>query len=291
MKKRIIALAMALVMAVTLAACASASLKVDSDDSGIHAVATGGASGSANGSITIEEHYGLCVNHIVSKGSFHIKATNESGAVVFEKDITDNVADLVPVQGEIEVEIEAKDAEGTIDVIAYDISAQAEADSKLDDALEQEGVNREEVGLANPWSSAATAESAAEGAGVGYFEVPEAGTKLDGGTVAWSGYQYMKNLAEADGAIEASELTVRKGLKQDSEDVSGDYNEYAHTWDITVGDWQVHCFGNDEGKAQKVTWVSDNFSYSIGVRAQDEESAEVVTLSEADVTALVGAIQ
>ncbi|MBR2570893.1 MAG: hypothetical protein IKE30_02000, partial [Clostridia bacterium] len=95
----------------------------------------------------------------------------------------------------------------------------------------------ESVGMANPWTEVKTAEEAADGAGVGYFTVPEENTETTGGPVNWYGFQYMKGIAEADGAIGAAELTVRKGLKQDTEDVSGDCTEYALEWTVESDGW------------------------------------------------------
>lgn len=140
MKKIVAVLAAisALAMAFALTACTSSSLGVESDGTAIHVVAKGGADGSGTGHITIESGYGLCVNHIVNKGTFHVTATDETGAVVFDKDIKDNIVDMVPVTGEIDVVIEAKGADGTIDIIAYDVEAQALADATLDDAYKQQ---------------------------------------------------------------------------------------------------------------------------------------------------------
>lgn len=147
--KKIAVLAIALAMALALAACAGGTLGVESDDDGVHAAATGSAEGSGTGNITIEEGYGLCINHIVEKGSFHVAASTSAGEVVFDEDITDNIANFVDVEpGEYNLVISAKNATGTIDVIAYDKEAQAQADATLDNALEQAGVNAEEAGLA-----------------------------------------------------------------------------------------------------------------------------------------------
>ena len=140
MKKYLI-LAIAAALTLMLSACATGTLSVETDDVGVHAVATNSAEGSETGNITIEEGYGLCVNHIVDKGSFHVKAAASSGEVVFDEDVTDSIADLVDVEpGEYNLAISANGATGTIDVIAYDKEAQAQADATLDEALEQAGV-------------------------------------------------------------------------------------------------------------------------------------------------------
>lgn len=148
--KKLLTLVISMAMALALAACTGGTLGVTTEDDGVHAVATGSAEGSGNGNITIEEGYGLCINHIVEKGSFHVIATSATGEVVFDKDITDNIADFVEVNpGEYELVISAKNATGTIDAIAYDKEAQAQADATLDDALEQAtGKNAEELGMA-----------------------------------------------------------------------------------------------------------------------------------------------
>ena len=291
--KKIIAITAALVLALALAACAPSSLSVESDDTGVHAVATNGADGEANGNITIGEGYGLCVNHIVNKGSFHVKATDKSGAVVFDKDITDNIADLVPVTGEFDIWVTANGADGTVDIIAYDVEAQAQADATLPDAIKDAG---SKAGMANPWSDDKTAEAAGEAAGVGNFQLPEEGMDVEGGPVHWDGYKHMELLAEADGSVGTATLTVRKGVKNpaedvayDTADVSGDYNEYAKTWKVQAGDWEVTCSGNEEGKTMKAIWTSDNFSYCILVKGQGG-LADTYGLSDGDIATLVDAI-
>ena len=153
--------------------------------------------------------------------------------------------------------------------------------------------------IANPWTKADTAQEAAEGAGVGYFEVPADNTQSSIGPINWYGYQYMDYLAEADGAVGAAELTVRKGINAerapegvsyDGNDVSGDYTNYAYTWDMDVDDWKVTCFGNEDGKTMKAIWKSDNFSYSIIVRGQGDLH-DTFGLGEEDTAAIVRAVQ
>ena len=138
--KRIIAIMAVVVLACVLAGCEKATLNIDSDDTGVHVVAKNGFDGSGTGTITIPPDYGLCVNHIVEKGSFHVTVTDKQDTIVFDADIDNNIADLTPVSGEFIVTITAKRATGTIDIIAYDIEAQAQADAALPEALAQAGV-------------------------------------------------------------------------------------------------------------------------------------------------------
>ena len=146
------------------------------------------------------------------------------------------------------------------------------------------------AGMANPWSDAVSAEAAAEGAEVGYFMVPES-KEYNDQMVYISNFRYMEHLAEANGSVGAAELVIRKGLKQESEDVSGDYTEYAYDWSFKSNDgFVINCYGNEEGKTMKAIWLSDNFSYSIFVRGQGDES-DTYGLNEEMMKTLVELIQ
>lgn len=116
------------------------------------------------------------------------------------------------------------------------------------------------VGIANPWSSAASAEEAAKGAGLDSFEVP-AGAKTSLGALDTIDYRYMDGMAEAQIPVAAVELTVRKGNGED--DISGDYNSYKNKWSAEINGITVMCFGNREGEATKTVWVSEGCSYAV----------------------------
>lgn len=154
----------------------------------------------------------------------------------------------------------------------------------------------EATSVANEWTKVDTPQEAADGSDLGNFEMPADGTEVSIGPINWYGYQYTNLLAEADGAVGAAELTLRKGVKRpadpvsyDTNDVSGDYTEYKYTWDIDVDDWTVTCFGNEDGKAMKALWQSDNFSYSIVVRGQGD-LYDTFGLGEEDTAAIVKAV-
>ena len=172
-------------------------------------------------------------------------------------------------------------------------SAPASTEPAAEPAAEEE-----QTEMANPWTQADTAQAAADGAGVGYFNLPENGTVLkEGVPVDFTGFQYTKLLAEADGYAGTAELVVRKGVKNpaeevayDTADVSGDLTEYNCSWDMEAAGWQVHCFGNEDGRAMKAIWTSDNFSVSIMVRGRGD-IADTYGLSGDDIATLVGAIE
>lgn len=121
--------------------------------------------------------------------------------------------------------------------------------------------------------------------------------KVVGGPIGWDSYRYTDLLAEASGYVGAAELTVRKGVNwpdhevsYDTTDVSGDYTAYTHAWTIDAKEWQVRCFGNEEGRTMKAIWSSDNFSYCVLVRGQGD-LRDIYGLGSDDITALVDAIE
>lgn len=124
-----------------------------------------------------------------------------------------------------------------------------------------------QTGMANPWSDAASAEEAAEIAGLEFFEVPT-DMFADMELVTEPTYQASEGIAQADYEMGAAAGTVRKGLATavpEGSDISGDYNEYANTWTISVKGLEVTCFGNDEGRATKSLWSVDDTVFSIVV--------------------------
>jgi len=183
---------------------------------------------------------------------------------------------------------------GSTLLLALSIGACGAASSSSEPAPAEEA----QTEIANPWTQVDSAQAAADGAGVGSFKLPEAGTVLkEGGPVDLVGFQYMKLLAEADGYAGTAEMVVRKGVNRpaeevayDTADVSGDYTEYAYSWDMEAADWQVKCYGNEEGRVMKAVWHSDNFSYSIMVRGQGDIH-DTYGLSESDMATLVGSIE
>lgn len=144
--------------------------------------------------------------------------------------------------------------------------------------------------IPNPWTTAQDASDAADGAGVGYFIVPSEGTDTDAGQINWDSFRYMDRLAEAEGYIGAATIVIRKGLNEDTDDVSGDYTEYAYEWQLEADGWLVNCRGNVEGQAMLITWTSDNFAYSIVLRGQGDQY-DTYGIDENMVDLLVSLIQ
>lgn len=111
------------------------------------------------------------------------------------------------------------------------------------------------VGLANPFVTCTTLEEAVQTAG---FEmaVPD----------VLEGYEQIVIQAVKDQLIQViwqsgdNKITIRKGTG--AEDISGDYNQYPHTEEISVGDLQVTVKGSDEA-VNTAVWTVGDYAYAI----------------------------
>jgi hypothetical protein len=104
---------------VCLVACGSSTntlFTIDADESGIHAIAVGGANGEGVESIDIERGRSLSVGVVVNEGTFHVRVTDEGGASVFDKDVTESATYALGIDGAIGVEVTATGADGSVDV-------------------------------------------------------------------------------------------------------------------------------------------------------------------------------
>ena len=107
--------------------------------------------------------------------------------------------------------------------------------------------------IANPWTSVATADEAAKGAGLQSFTVPNT-AKVGGVSYADPQFSYMESLAQAMYESPAAELTIRKSASREGIDLTGDYNDYPFEWTQNIKGLEVTCFGNREGDATKTIW-------------------------------------
>lgn len=71
-------------------------------------------------------------------------------------------------------------------------------------------------------------------------------------------------------------ILVRKA--NGNKDISGDYNEYSETKILTVGDLQVSIKGNN-GKVNVATWVYGDYSYSVSI-GFDETGFDETVISD-----------
>ena len=116
------------------------------------------------------------------------------------------------------------------------------------------------VGIANPWSDADSTEAAAQGAGVGSFELADNLGMADK-TLFDPTYRYMDDVAEATLQGGAFDVTVRKSMHQSGQMLSGDYNNYPEFWTTTIDGIEVSCHGYEAGVATAFEWSADaNYS-------------------------------
>ena len=145
-------------------------------------------------------------------------------------------------------------------------------------------------GAANPWKDADSLDAAAEGAGLDGFSIAEV-TVLSIGEVKPESFRYMDGLAEVKMPVGAVEMTIRKGRADVATDgdISGDYNEYAHTWTQNIKGLEVTCFGNRDGEATKTIWQVDDICFAIlayGAGGDDDFG-----LNPDDINSLINGIQ
>ena len=140
----------------------------------------------------------------------------------------------------------------------------------------------ESVGIANPWSDVDSAEAAAQGAGVGTFELGENLGMADK-TLFDPTYRYMDDVAEAPLQGGAFDVTVRKSMHQSGQMLSGDYNNYPEFWTTTIDGIEVSCHGYEAGVATAFEWCNDA-NYSVIFRGLGGENMGV---DETEIAAII----
>lgn len=161
-----------------------------------------------------------------------------------------------------------------------------------------EGGSEVMVGMANPWSEAATAEEAGEGAGLDEFPAPDEFT-IGGVVFGDPVFSYMDGIAQAAYTDEAgNDLILRKGTIKDAVELSGDYNDYAYEWieefdTESVGVINVTQFGNDFERPGLVYWHTDNFGYTVSIYGADDTPLSMgsdASVGSDDVSAIIAAL-
>lgn len=136
----------------------------------------------------------------------------------------------------------------------------------LGDTEETTEATTEEAGDHTNWTECATAQEAAQGAGLDSL-VDLNGTTISLGELGTMGsitYRYMDGVAQIFCPAAAVEMSVIKGVVPAGEgDVSFDNNTYAHEWTQDVDGQEVQCFGNREGEATKTIWTDGKYNYAV----------------------------
>ena len=118
--------------------------------------------------------------------------------------------------------------------------------------------------IANPWSDVASADEAAQGAGLDAFTLPE-GDIADMGKPFEITYRCMDGMAQARLEFPAAAITVRTSSSEGVEgaDITGDYNTYAYEWTEEIDGVTVTCAGNREGESTKTFWSANGLYHSL----------------------------
>lgn len=151
-----------------------------------------------------------------------------------------------------------------------DRAGQNEGNAALEVEADDEEADGENTQIANPWVDCASMEDAVKIAGF-TFEVPE---QIDG--YPNQAIQAIENdiiqVVYDDGA---NSIYIRKGVG--TEDISGDYNEYEQSDEVSIGEFQVTEKGND-GKIHVAIWNDGDYSFCVGTPGMSVE--EIVAIIE-----------
>ena len=116
--------------------------------------------------------------------------------------------------------------------------------------------------IPNPWTDCTTLADAA--ALTGYdFTVPDS---VDGYPDVTIAVLESEQLTEVQYSSGNARLCLRKA--PGSDDISGDYNQYAESNAVDVDGRSVTLQGND-GQVQLATWLDRDYTYSIGIYRED----------------------
>lgn len=128
--------------------------------------------------------------------------------------------------------------------------------------------------ISNPWEDCSSLEEAQQIAGFS-IQVPDSIDGYPNRSIQVMDTSIVQVLYEND---DEQQILIRKGIGSD--DISGDYNTYSETSQITVSDSSVTLKGND-GKIMVAIWNDGSYSYAIDASGLISE----------DMTALIEQIQ
>lgn len=127
----------------------------------------------------------------------------------------------------------------------------------------------ENMQIANPWVDCyASMEDAVKIAGFS-FEVPK---QIEGypNQVIQAIENDIIQVIYNDGA---NSIYIRKGVG--TGDISGDYNEYEQSDEVSIGEYQVTEKGND-GKVSVAIWNDGNYSFCVGTPGMSAEEIAAI---------------
>lgn len=139
--------------------------------------------------------------------------------------------------------------------------------------------------VVNEWRETADLDTAIQGSGLSFS--PPLDVVIPEG-LHFKTYRYRSGIIEADyaNAIGDTVLFVRKANSLFGTDLSGDYNSYSSSWDISVKGLTVHCLGNGV-TSNTSTYTSGSYGYAICFNIGNEGMG----LSEDQINSFVNCIQ
>lgn len=130
----------------------------------------------------------------------------------------------------------------------------------------------ENVQILNPWTECFDIEEAEKNAGFS-FNIPET---IEGYKIRWIQnldkdmieviYETVNDADDSDDLDDS--IHIRKGPGTD--DISGDYNTYSESNQVTIGSYDVTMKG-DNGTVSLATWTDGKFSYTVSTPKMSEE--------------------
>ena len=150
--------------------------------------------------------------------------------------------------------------EGTSETVTTDSTELPETDETNENAQ-----------IPNPWTDCEDMKEAEEHAGFA-LDAPETIDKYASRTIQVLDKEIIQVIYQENADAEES-IVIRKGTG--TEDISGDYTEYAESNQVTVGDVQVTEKG-ENGKVSLATWTSGDYSYSVSVPGMSHEEVSSI---------------
>ena len=127
--------AISLALILVISGCSSGGLNVIADANGVHIKATGKASGNASAYIEIPSGKGIRIDPAITEGSILVKIADGRNVIRFESTMTGDTTVLVPdAWGECNMQITSHDAEGTIEIVPYDVPVEEATEDEEPDA-------------------------------------------------------------------------------------------------------------------------------------------------------------
>ena len=166
--------------------------------------------------------------------------------------------------------------------------AQAETETTAEETQATEAEDEGTIPAPEEWTSAATAEEAAEAAALDVFDVPD---ECSVGDIAYSNpaYSYLDKVAQASYETGASMLYIRKANGVYGAPLTDrDLGEFSQKWTQNFKGLEVECYGFEKDKAIVVTWTLEEDAYAITSQGL---GGEEVPMDADDIASLLASIQ